>query len=511
MELTGQHLISKPVPATNRKTFRAVNPATGDFLAGSFVEGTTEDVAAAATLAERDFDFFRQTSGLQRSELLAAIAEELLTLKESIVQRGNLETGLTLPRLEGELGRTINQLQMFSQFVENDDYKLMKIEQAVPDRQPLPKSDLRLTQIPIGPVAVFGASNFPLAFSVAGGDTASALAAGCPVIFKGHPAHPGTSELAGRAIQQAIKKTGLPDGIFSLIQGSGHEIGAALVQQPQIKAVTFTGSSAGGRALFDLAAARPDPIPVFAEMGSVNPVFILPQALQDDCHSLAAKYAESVTLGVGQFCTNPGLLFAMKGEYLDDFLRVTSDHLSRMEPMPMLHAGIKKNFNEKLKLLKAVQGVSRISGSDSQGDKGCFVSPTLLLVSADDFFRESNISEEVFGPSSVVVQCESQEQMLALAEKLQGELSATVYASTAEEDFCRKLLILLEKKVGRLILNEFPTGLEVCGAMNHGGPYPATTDSRFTSVGTMAINRFLRQICYQNFSANLLPSELQNT
>ena len=512
MELMGQHLISKQVPAaTNRKTFRAVNPVTNEFLDVYFVEGIAEDVAAAGTLAERDFDFFRQTSGLQRAELLTAIADELLVLKEAIVQRSNLETGLPLPRLEGELGRTINQLQMFSRFVENDDYKLTKIEQAVSDRQPLPKSDLRLSQIPIGPVAVFGASNFPLAFSVAGGDTASALAAGCPVIFKGHPAHPGTSELAGRAIQQAIKKTGLPDGIFSLIQGSGHEIGAALVKQPQIKAVTFTGSSAGGRALFDLAAARPDPILVFAEMGSVNPIFILPQALQDDCHPLAVKYAESVTLGVGQFCTNPGLLFAMKGEDLDDFLRVTNDYLSRMEPMPMLHIGIKENFSEKLKQLTAVQGVSRVTGIDSQGSKGCFVSPTLLLVSAADFLREPSISEEVFGPSSVVVQCESQEQMLVLAEKLQGELSATVFASTTEENFCRKLLTLLERKVGRLILNEFPTGLEVCSAMHHGGPYPATTDSHFTSVGTMAINRFLRQICYQNFSANLLPSELQNT
>ncbi len=511
MLLTGQHLISDSYLASNGKTFRAVNPATGEPLECEFIEGGSGDVSIAANLAERDFDVFRQTNGLKRSELLDAVADELLELKGPIIQRAHLETGLPLPRLEGELGRTVNQLKMFSQLVKNDKYKLTRIDQALPDRQPLSKPDLRLTQIPVGPVAVFGASNFPLAFSVAGGDTASALAVGCPVIVKGHPAHPGTSELAGLAIQRAVKKTGLPEGIFSLIQGSGHGVGTALVKHPQIKAVAFTGSQAGGRALFDLAANRPDPIPFFAEMGSVNPIFILPCSLQEIGHDLAVKYAESLTLGVGQFCTNPGLLFAVKGSALDDFLRVVESSLRRTEPLPMLHVGIKKNFNDKLEKIKTVQGVSSATGNDFLVSGGCFVLPTLLLISADDFLCTPSVSEEIFGPSSLVVQCESQEQMLLLAENLPGQLSATVHATKEEEDFCRQLFTILEKKAGRLILNDFPTGVEVCAAMHHGGPYPATTDSRFTSVGATAIKRFLRPVCYQNFNKNLLPLELLDT
>lgn len=509
MRLTGQHLISANFHASSNETFRAVNPATGEPLEGEFGEGGREDVAVAVNLAEQDFDEFRQTSGLKRAELLDTIADELLNLKNLIIQRANLETGLPLPRLEGELGRTVNQLKMFAQLVKEDDYKLLQIDQAIPERQPLPKPDLRLTQIPVGPVAIFGASNFPLAFSVAGGDTASALAAGCPVVVKGHPAHPGTSELAGRAIQQAVIKTGLPDGVFSMIQGSGHDVGTALVTHPQIKVVAFTGSQTGGRALFDLAAARPEPIPVFAEMGSVNPIFLLPQMLKENGQILAQKYAESLTLGVGQFCTQPGLLFAVKGRDLDAFVQNVKNHLERMNPLPMLHVGIKQNYNNKLKRLTTIQGVNQVAGDSSQSDSDCFALPALLFLTADDFLLNPHISEEVFGPSSVVVQCEAQEQMLILAENLPGQLSATVHATLNEEDFCRRLFTVLEKKAGRLILNDFPTGVEVCRAMNHGGPYPASTDSRFSSVGTTAINRFLRPVCYQNFSNQLLPSELQ--
>ncbi|MDX2479030.1 MAG: aldehyde dehydrogenase (NADP(+)) [Desulfuromusa sp.] len=510
MLLTGQHLISDSVFVNNKEIFRAVNPATGEPLECEFAEGGSEEVAMAATLAERDFDLFRQTSGRKRCELLEAIANELLVLKDPIIERANLETGLPIPRLEGELGRTVNQLRMFSQLVVDDDYKLLRIDQAIPDRQPFPKPDLRLTQIPLGPIAIFGASNFPLAFSVAGGDTASALASGCPVIVKGHPAHPGTSELAGRAIHLAVKKTGLPAGVFSLIQGSGHDVGTALVKHPQIKAVAFTGSQAGGRALFNLAAARPDPIPVFAEMGSVNPVFCLPQALQENYQLLAGKYAESLTLGVGQFCTNPGLLFAVKGRELNAFVQAVELHLRRIEPLPMLHIGIKQNFNSKLKQLQTLRGVNRVGDHDFSSDEGCFVSPALLSLSAADFLGQPNVSEEIFGPSSIVVECESQDQMLILAKNLPGQLSATVHAASVEENFCRQLFTILEKKAGRLILNDFPTGVEVCSAMNHGGPYPATTDSRFTSVGSAAIGRFLRPVCYQNFYKELLPRELRD-
>ncbi len=511
MVLTGQHLIFKNNSVINKETFRAVNPATNSLLECAFAEGDADDVAVAADLAEKNFDIFRQTSGLKRSELLNFIADELINSKDSIIQRANLETGLPLPRLEGELGRTVNQLRMFSHLITTDGYKLTRIDQALLDRQPLPKPDLRLTQIPVGPVAIFGASNFPLAFSVAGGDTASALAAGCPVIVKGHPAHPGTSELVGRVIQLAAQKAGLPGGIFSLIQGSGHGVGSALVQHPAIKAVAFTGSQVGGRALFDAAAARPDPIPVFAEMGSVNPIFILPDALQKNKQTLALKYAESLTLGVGQFCTNPGLLLAVKGNTLDDFLRMVDSSLCRTEPLPMLHIGIKKNFNTALEKIKSVQGVRSVEMNDSPPVASCFVLPTLLIISADDFLHSPSVSEEVFGPSSLVVQCESPEQMLILAESLHGQLSATVHATNDEKDFCRQLFTILEKKAGRLILNDFPTGVEVCDAMHHGGPYPATTDSRFSSVGTTAIRRFLRPVCYQNFDQNLLPFELQDS
>jgi alpha-ketoglutaric semialdehyde dehydrogenase len=510
MLLTGQHLISDRILVSNKEIFRAVNPATGKLLTCEFAEGGSEEVEMAANLAERDFDLFRQTSGRKRCELLEAIANELLVLKDLIIERANLETGLPVPRLEGELGRTVNQLRMFSQLVVADDYKLMRIDQAIPDRQPLPKPDLRLTQIPLGPVAIFGASNFPLAFSVAGGDTASALAAGCPVIVKGHPAHPGTSELAGRAIQLAVQKIGLPDGIFSLIQGSGHDLGSALVRHPQIKAVTFTGSQAGGRALFDLAAARPDPIPVFAEMGSVNPVFVLPQALKKNHQLLAEKYTEALTLGVGQFCTKPGLLFAVKGEELDDFVQVVEKHLHRIRPLPMLHLGIKQNFNHKLKKIKLLQGINCVGEHGSSADESCDVSPALLLLSAADFLHQPSACEEMFGPSSIVVECESQDQMLNMAKSLPGQLSATVHATGVEDIICRQLFSILEKKAGRLILNDFPTGVEVCSAMNHGGPYPATTDSRFTSVGSTAINRFLRPVCYQNFNNALLPQELRD-
>ncbi len=510
MELTGKHLISGYLSVGQPATFYALNPVTNERLEGEFAEGDGDDVAAAAKLAASRFDVFRQTSGLKRSELLVTIGSELTELKDAIIHRANLETGLPLPRLQGELTRTVKQLQMFSELVKNDDYKQILIDPAVPDRQPFPKPDLRLTHIPIGPVAVFGASNFPLAFSVAGGDTASALAAGCPVIVKGHPAHPGTSELAAQAILKALQKTSLPEGVFSLIQGSSHAVGAALVQHPAIKAVAFTGSQSGGRALFDLAAKRADPIPIFAEMGSVNPVFILPDALQENGQTLAEKYVESLTLGVGQFCTNPGLLLAVKGKSLDDFIRYANESLNRSQSLPMLHVGIKQNFMTKLEKMKSAQGISCVVGHNSTVADSCFVTPALLVVSAADFLQQPTLEEEVFGPSSLIVACQSQQQMLLLAEKLQGQLTATLHATADDQNFCRQLMTILERKVGRLVYNDFPTGVEVCAAMHHGGPYPATTDCRFSSVGTSAVKRFLRPVCYQNFNHDLLPVELQD-
>lgn len=510
MPLSGQHLVAGEFVASSLPLFYAYNPASGERLDPGFCEGDAVVVDAAVQLAEQSFDLFRLTSGDQRAELLDRLAEELLTVKISLCERAQLETGLPQVRLEGELNRTVNQLRIFAELVRNGAEKQPVIETAQPQRTPLPKPDLRLTHIPLGPVAIFGASNFPLAFSVAGGDTAAALAAGCPVVIKGHPAHPGTSELAAQAIRRALDQSGLPQGICSLIHGKELAVGEAMVRHPQIKAVAFTGSLAGGRALFDLAAARPEPIPVFAEMGSVNPVFILPKALEESGPQLAEQFAGSLTLGVGQFCTNPGLLIVQKGPVLDNFLRLVNDQLNSTEALPMLHIGIKKNFAAKLEQLSALGGVQKISAREDIKLKPCFASPVLLQVAARDFLSNSQAADEVFGPSSLVVTYETPDEMLAVAESLAGQLTATVHAAKQESVLCKKLFVLLEKKAGRLIYNDFPTGVEVCSAIHHGGPYPATTDSRFSSVGTSAVKRFLRPVCYQNFPPDLLPENLKN-
>ncbi len=509
MLLTGQHLISGVSPIIHSQTFQTVNPATGKILDVCFSEGTDVDISIATSVAEKAFAIYRKTSGVKRAELLESIVAELNVLKEQIINRAHLETALPETRLEGEFGRTVHQLNMFAQLIRNDDYKHIRIDQGLPQRKPLPRPDVRLTHVPIGPVAVFGASNFPLAFSVAGGDTAAALAAGCSVVVKGHPTHPGASELAGLAIQRALHNIDLPGGVFSLIQGREDQVGSALVQDPRIGAVAFTGSHAGGRSLFNLAAARPNPIPVFAEMGSVNPTFVLPLILKEKYKELARKYTESLTLGVGQFCTNPGLLFVLKGAEGDSFIHSVKTILQQVEPLPMLHLGIKKNYQSKIKQLLQNKGVSLVVGSDSQSDNDCYAAPALLVIEAEDFHRVPNIVEEIFGPSSVIVQCETLEQMLELAGRLSGQLTATVHAHHDEKEFCRQFFSVLETKAGRLILNDFPTGVEVCSAMHHGGPYPATTDSRFSSVGETAIQRFLRPVCYQNFFDELLPLELQ--
>lgn len=511
MILSGQHLIAGEMKISTRGTFYAVNPVTGERLDPDFYEGAEDIVADAAKLADLSFDILRVATGQQRSDLLEAVAEELLVLKQDLCERARLETGLPQMRLDGELGRTVNQLRMFAQLVRVGGEMQTVVEAAIPERQPAPKPDLRLTHRPLGPVAVFGASNFPLAFSVAGGDTAAALAAGCPVLVKGHPAHPGTSELAGRAIQKAIQKTGLPAGIFSLIHGQGQDIGQAMVQHPLIKAVAFTGSLAGGRALFDQAAKRPEPIPVFAEMGSVNPVFLLPGAVEESGLQLAEQFAASLTLGVGQFCTNPGLLIAIKSSALDKFLNRVNEQLNLTQAMPMLHVGIKKNFVTKLEHLATLNGVEAISTTETDDMTPCFASPVLLQVGAQDFLNNSGTAEEVFGPSSLVVRCENMDEMISVAKSLNGQLTATVHAVRQESSVAVELFSILEKKAGRLIYNNFPTGVEVCPAIHHGGPYPATTDSRFSSVGTSAIKRFLRPLCYQNFPLELLPEELKET
>ncbi len=362
---------------------------------------------------------------------------------------------------------------------------------------------------PLGPVAVFGASNFPLAFSVAGGDTASALAAGCPVVVKGHPGHPGTSELAGMAIVNAIKKSGVPEGVFSMLQSTGHSAGKSLACHPQIKALAFTGSLAGGRALFDMASNRPEPIPVYAEMGSINPFFLLPSAVAEEREALAEGLAASMTLGVGQFCTAPGLIVLQGSATADDFIKELSARLSTMPEGVMLHRDLKNNFLDSVSKLTEVEGLKQVLPFKSVMG-GCNVSPILMSINAQQFAGSPELSEEVFGPAAVVVICNDLEDMLRVAEGLPGQLTATIHGEEQEIKNHLELISILERKAGRLIINDYPTGVEVCRAMHHGGPYPATTDSRSTSVGTEAVMRFLRPVCYQNFPQSILPQPLQD-
>jgi NADP-dependent aldehyde dehydrogenase len=395
---------------------------------------------------------------------------------------------------------------MFAGVVREGSWLNARIDRAMPDRLPQPKPDIRRMLIPIGPVAVFGASNFPLAFSVAGGDTASALAAGCPVVVKGHPAHPATSELAARAIVNAVASTGMPRGVFSLLQSTRNDIAIALVRHRRTKAVGFTGSLRAGRALFDAAASRPDPIPVYAEMGSVNPVFLLPEALAAGGVAIAAGLVNSATLGVGQFCTNPGLTIAVGGEALDRCVETMRELIHDAQPGTMLYPALLDAFEAGVRRLSAIEGISTIRASGNAGQ----ARPSLFETSADVFLRNGDIGQEVFGPSTVIVRCASQDEMEAVARGLDGQLTATMHGTPEDLKAHASLVSILEGKAGRLIVNGFPTGVEVCASMQHGGPYPATTDSRSTSVGTAATHRFARPVAYQNFPQSLLPVELQD-
>lgn len=507
MLLTGGSIVAAALPQGAGKCFWVKDPVTGEQLQPAFYEAAEQQITAAVDAAEQDFDHYRRLPLANRADFLTSIAEQLRFDEEELVARANRETALPQARLQGELTRTVNQLLMFADTVRDGSFLRSRIDPALPERQPLPRPELRMTQVPLGPVVVFGASNFPFAFSVAGGDTAAALAAGCPVIVKGHPAHPGTCELAGRAIVRAIENCDIPRGVFSLLQGERHELGGALVTHPLVKGVAFTGSQGGGRALFDLAATRPEPIPVFAEMGSVNPVFLLPGALNDGGADLAAQYADSVALGVGQFCTNPGILFALNGPDLQLFTAAVKARQVQLGDGVMLHEGIAQNYRSAFARVAGRPGV--ITVSERIGGNGCTVTPALLQATAESFLGDPHLAEEVFGPSAIIVACDSLEQMFSCAASLTGQLTATVHANGADEDWARQLFAILERKAGRLILNGFPTGVEVCSAMIHGGPYPATTDSRSTSVGSEALQRFLRPICLQNFTSTLLPGVLE--
>jgi NADP-dependent aldehyde dehydrogenase len=507
-ELHGRSIVGGEPVADGGERFRAFNPSEGRDFGPEFYEATSAVVARALESAAGAFQQYRQRSAEEVAGFLEAIARNIEAPGDELIELAQAETALPFERLKGERARTVNQLLMFAGVVREGSWVEATIDRAEPGRKPVPKPDLRRMLIPIGPVAVFGASNFPLAFSVAGGDTASALAAGCPVVVKAHPAHPGTSELVARAVVDALRETGMDAGVFSLVQGRSPEVSLAVVEHPQTKAVGFTGSLRVGRALFDAAARRPEPIPVYAEMGSVNPVFVLPGALGERGAEFAEGLKQSVTLGAGQFCTNPGLVVGVRGETFEKFLDKTDELFAAAPPGTMLNAGILRGFTEGVERLRRLtkQGPSSVAADASRTQAAAYVFST----DASTFLDNHELGEEVFGPSTLVVGCQSVEELRRVAEGLEGALTATIHGTSEDLREYAWLVPLLEQKAGRLVFNGFPTGVEVCAAMQHGGPYPATTDARTTSVGTAAIKRFARPVCYQNFPQEALPLELRD-
>lgn len=467
--------------------------------------GTPDLVARACEAAEDAFWTYGYTTRGERAAFLDAIADEIEARADAITVIGSQETGLPEARLQGERGRTTGQMRLFADHIRKGDYLDRRHDVALPDRKPLPRPDIRLMERPVGPVAVFGASNFPLAFSTAGGDTAAALAAGCPVVVKGHPAHPGTGEIMAEAILAAIEKTGMPKGVFSLIQGDGREVGAALVRHPLIKAVGFTGSLAGGRALFDLCAARPEPIPFFGELGSVNPMFLLPGAMAARADEIGTGWAASLTMGAGQFCTNPGIAVAIDGPDADRFTEAARAGLEKTGVQVMLSDGIARAYRDGKQRFEARNAVTPVLVTDSAGREA---RPNLYETTGEAYLQDHALGEEVFGPLGLIVRVGSVDEMIALAKGFEGQLTATLHLDPGDAEIARRLLPVLERKAGRVLANGFPTGVEVCDAMVHGGPYPASTNFGATSVGTLSIRRFLRPVSYQNIPEDVLPADI---
>jgi alpha-ketoglutaric semialdehyde dehydrogenase len=508
MQLHGKSLIGGAATTSGHGLFHAVEPATGQQIEPAYIEANEAEVDQALRLAGEAFDEFRPRPAKERATFLREIATQIDSLGEELIDRANRETALGVERLRGERGRTTSQLKLFADVIEEGSWVAARIDRAIPDRKPLPKPDLRRMLIPMGPVVVFGASNFPLAFSVAGGDTASALAAGCPVVVKAHPAHPGTSELVATAINKAIKQTAMPAGVFSMLHGRSPELSLALVRHPLTAAVGFTGSLKAGRSLFNAAAARPNPIPVYAEMGSVNPVFLLPGALAERGEQIAQGLKQSVTLGVGQFCTKPGVVVGIDDPATRKFAASAAELMKSASPAALLHAGVHTAYLDGVKQVSKVPGVqvAAVAAAPSQ----THVIPALFLADGNTFLAHERLGEELFGPSAVFVTASTKEQMMRIARELEGHLTATIHGTPADLREFAELVDVLQQKVGRLIFNGFPTGVEVCPSMQHGGPYPATTDSRTTSVGTAAIERFARPLCWQNFPQEALPPELRD-
>lgn len=504
MQLTGRNIVGFETFSEGTVAIQSINPATGEALAPLFFKATLDELEYAAEKAEKAFQIYRKKSGFEKANFLEKIAEEIEALGDVLLERYMLESGLPQGRAVGERGRTVGQLRLYAQLLREGSWVNARIDSGLPDRQPAPRPDLRSMERPLGVVGVFGASNFPLAFSVAGGDTTSAFAAGCSVIVKAHPAHLGTSELVAKAVQKAAEATGMPDGMFSLLFDDGHEIGMALVKHPAVKAIGFTGSLKGGKALFDAAVSRPEPIPVYAEMGSTNPVFVLPRILAEKGRAIANSYLGSVTLGVGQFCTNPGILFLQNDK---DFMDEISKNASDTQGGVMLTPGIRDAYVRGTEHSKQYTNVIGI-GKAPEGFTA--VEPVILHTDIESWNAQPELSEEIFGPTSLIVEANTKEEILIAAQNLTGHLTATVHGTAEDFEEYSELLDILEQKVGRLILNGFPTGVEVNHAMIHGGPFPATTDSRSTSVGTRAITRFTRPVSFQDFPDAILPDELKS-
>jgi len=507
--ITGNNYVGGQLSAKGSKTYKTFNPQLNIENDYVFSEANSEEIDEAVALASDAYKIFKNISGVKKTAFLNAIADEILALNDTLIQTYCSETGLPEGRAKGERGRTVGQLRAFAKLVQEGSWVEAAIDTAQPDRVPMPKPDLRKMLMPLGPVVVFGASNFPLAYSTAGGDTAAALAAGCPVIVKSHPMHAGTGELVSSSIIKAAQKTGMPDGVFSNLNSSGIEVGVQLVQHRGVTAVGFTGSIKGGRALYNLASPREEPIPVFAEMGSINPVIILPNALKNRKVALAKTYASSITLGTGQFCTNPGLLLGIKGDDLQKFSTILSEEIVKIEPSCMLHPNIVVAYESNKQKAIAQKGLNVIA--DYATDvKFNYARQAITTVEGHVFLENTSLHHEVFGPFSMIIQCEDAKQLETIISKLEGQLTGTVIADEDETLNYTRVIEALQNRVGRIIYNGVPTGVEVCSAMVHGGPYPASTDSRFTAVGINSIKRWVRPFSYQDWPNDLLPDELKN-
>ncbi len=486
--------------------FTAFDPSTGNAVEPKFYSASLNELERAAALADDARLAYAAVNPASRAKFLRAIADNIEALGDALIKRASLETSLPNSRFEGERARTCGQLRMFADLLDEGSWVDARIDHAIPERQPVPKPDVRSMLKPIGPVAVFCASNFPLAYSVAGGDTASALAAGCPVIVNGHTAHPGTAELVGSAVSKAVRDHGMPEGTFSLLFSSGYEIGQALVKHPAIKGVGFTGSRKGGRALMDIAAARPEPIPIYTEMSSVNPTFILPNAVKERGDEIVKGLHASVTGGVGQFCTKPGLVFIPNDA--DKFVADLNSQITATEPSPLLTGGIQKAYVSANR--KRAAEVDNTAANESPDLPGFAVNPSAFETTAVEFLNTPDLNEEIFGPTTLLIRSNDHDELLQIARSLEGQLTASVHGTEQDLAEYADLIAILETKAGRLIFNGFSTGVEVCPSMVHGGPYPATSDARSTAVGTRAITRFARLVCYQNFPQSALPDELKD-